>query len=54
MANITGFLPYFYVPAPRGFTESDSFAFTEYLNVSGCSFIHVFLLKCSRMSATVA
>ena len=35
MANITDFLPYFYVAAPRGFAESDSFAFTEYLNVSG-------------------
>lgn len=35
VAYISDFLPYFYVPAPRGFTESDTWAFTEYLNVSG-------------------
>ncbi|TFY53620.1 hypothetical protein EVJ58_g9353 [Rhodofomes roseus] len=29
------FLPYFYVPAPRGFTESDTWAFAEYLNNAG-------------------
>ncbi|KAK2465669.1 hypothetical protein APHAL10511_002213 [Amanita phalloides] len=32
MALITGFLPYFYISAPRGFTEKDIGALTKYLN----------------------
>ncbi|KAH9933323.1 DNA polymerase family B-domain-containing protein [Fomitopsis serialis] len=45
MAYITDFFPYFYVAAPRGFTESDTWAFAEYLNnagnggVKGCELI---------------
>ncbi|KZT70718.1 hypothetical protein DAEQUDRAFT_162972 [Daedalea quercina L-15889] len=35
VANITDFLPYFYVAAPRGFAESDTWAFTEHLNNVG-------------------
>ncbi|KAI0955116.1 DNA-directed DNA polymerase delta [Taiwanofungus camphoratus] len=35
LANITDFLPYFYVAAPRGFAESDIFAFSQYLNNAG-------------------
>ncbi|PCH44386.1 delta DNA polymerase [Wolfiporia cocos MD-104 SS10] len=35
LAHITDFLPYFYIPAPRGFTNSDTYAFTEYLNNAG-------------------
>lgn len=34
MALITGFLPYFYVPVPRGFENSDINPFMNYLNVS--------------------
>lgn len=34
LANITDFLPYFYIPVPRGFLDSDITAFSLYLNVS--------------------
>ena len=51
MANITGFLPYFYVPAPRGYNERDSFAFTEYLNVSGLPICIHADAQVSRVSA---
>ena len=51
MANITGFLPYFYVLAPRGYNESDSFAFTEYLNVSGLPICIHADAQVSRVSA---
>ena len=34
MANITEFMPYFYVATPRGFDENDVIAFKNYLNVS--------------------
>lgn len=33
MANITGFLPYFYVAQPRGFREEDLEPFRRHLNV---------------------
>lgn len=29
---VTGFLPYFYVPVPRGFAEDDLESFKSYLN----------------------
>ncbi|EPQ56433.1 hypothetical protein GLOTRDRAFT_120926 [Gloeophyllum trabeum ATCC 11539] len=32
LAHVTDFLPYFYIPAPRGFTEADVGAFQIYLN----------------------
>ncbi|CCM00374.1 uncharacterized protein FIBRA_02404 [Fibroporia radiculosa] len=35
LATVTGFLPYFYVATPRGFTESDTFAFCDHLNNAG-------------------
>lgn len=34
MALITDFLPYFYIPCPKGLQEDDFNAFKEYLNVS--------------------
>lgn len=34
MALITGFLPYFYIGAPRGFTEEEIPSFKSHLNVS--------------------
>lgn len=36
LAHIHDFDPYFYVPTPRGFEESDISAFIDYLNVSSC------------------
>ncbi len=33
LAQIEGFSPYFYIPAPRGFQTSDTSAFLEYLKV---------------------
>ncbi|KAJ8694871.1 DNA-directed DNA polymerase delta [Pleurotus ostreatus] len=32
LAVVTGFLPYFYVPVPRGFAEDDLESFKSYLN----------------------
>lgn len=34
LAHVTDFLPYFYVPVPRGFQVDDLDAFMENLNVS--------------------
>ena len=34
MAIITDFLPYFYISAPRGFTQDNVIPFKTYLNVS--------------------
>jgi hypothetical protein len=33
LAHITDFLPYFYVPLPRGFTHDDLHSFADHLNV---------------------
>ncbi|KZT09911.1 uncharacterized protein LAESUDRAFT_673547 [Laetiporus sulphureus 93-53] len=35
LAIITDFQPYFYIPAPRGFAESDTWSFEQYLNNAG-------------------
>ncbi|OBZ73506.1 DNA polymerase delta catalytic subunit [Grifola frondosa] len=35
LAHITDFLPYFYIPVPRGFANSDIFPFLDYLNTLG-------------------
>ncbi|KAH9946498.1 hypothetical protein B0H21DRAFT_743121 [Amylocystis lapponica] len=47
LAYITDFLPYFYIACPRGFSESDTFAFQEYLNnqVNAGAVRHVELTK---------
>lgn len=37
MANITDFLPYFYVAQPRGFALDDLEPFQDYLNVGRIS-----------------
>lgn len=34
LANVSGFLPYLYIAAPRGFTAEDSEGFAGYLNAS--------------------
>ncbi|TIB12090.1 hypothetical protein E3P89_01776 [Wallemia ichthyophaga] len=34
LANVSGFLPYLYIAAPRGFTAEDSEGFSGYLNAS--------------------
>ena len=34
LANITEFLPYFYIAVPRGFTNEDIEPFRSHLNVS--------------------
>lgn len=34
LANVTQFMPYFYIPVPRGFDNSDVDAFTDAVNVS--------------------
>lgn len=34
LANVTQFMPYFYVPVPRGFDIADSDAFVDALNAS--------------------
>jgi DNA polymerase delta subunit 1 len=31
--HVTGFMPYFFVPAPRGFQESDLTPFEDYLKI---------------------
>ena len=41
MALITGFLPYFYIGAPRGFTEDDMDSFKSHLNVS-CAVLSIY------------
>ena len=33
MASVTDFMPYFYVPAPRGFRSEDIDSFVNELNV---------------------
>jgi len=35
MMHVSGFLPYFYVAAPKGFTTPDCGALRDHLNVSG-------------------
>ena len=34
LMHVLDFLPYFYVAAPRGFLNTDTQSFREYLNVS--------------------
>lgn len=38
LANVTQFMPYFYVPVPRGFDNADLDAFMDALNVSRRAF----------------
>ncbi|KAL5492332.1 POL3 [Sanghuangporus weigelae] len=47
LARIHGFLPYFFVPAPRGFTENDLSSFCDELNrmTEGRSVDHAKLVK---------
>ncbi|KIP08801.1 hypothetical protein PHLGIDRAFT_103803 [Phlebiopsis gigantea 11061_1 CR5-6] len=45
LATVTDFRPYFYVPAPRGFLETDCHAFRTYLSNSGATISNVSLVN---------
>lgn len=46
LAHIHGFVPYFYVAAPRGFTENDLESFARQLDVSNSSHHRKAVTKC--------
>ncbi|PSR90586.1 hypothetical protein PHLCEN_2v4879 [Hermanssonia centrifuga] len=42
LMHITDFLPYFYIAVPRGFMNTDTTAFRDYLNRGECQFNNLF------------
>ena len=51
MASVTDFMPYFYVPAPRGFRSEDIDSFVNELNVRlGDTFWLTYRVSPSRLS----